>query len=111
MALIFDTVRLWANETGACVLHFGGGVGARADSLFHYKAGFSDRRHNFATWRWIVTPAVYRELCRRRTRINELQGLEPASADYFPAYRCPAVPRVCAIVPGAQKQPQEEIYG
>src|SRR6202042_568419 len=27
--LIFDTVRLWANEIGARVFHLGGGVGAR----------------------------------------------------------------------------------
>ncbi len=94
MALIFDTARLWAIEAGARVLHLGGGVGgAKEDSLFHYKAGFSDRRHDFATWRWVVAPEIYRELCERQTRRNELQGLEPTSADYFPAYRCPAVPR------------------
>lgn len=94
MALLFDTVRLWANEAGARVLHLGGGVGGvKDDSLFHYKAGFSDRRHNFATWRWIIAPDAYRELCKRRARMNELRGLEPASTDYFPAYRCPAVPR------------------
>jgi pyridoxal phosphate-dependent aminotransferase EpsN len=93
MTLIFDTVRLWANEIGARVFHLGGGVGAKEDSLFHYKAGFSDRRPNFTTWRWIVAPVVYRDLCERRARMNELQGLEPALAYYFPAYRCPTVPR------------------
>jgi lipid II:glycine glycyltransferase (peptidoglycan interpeptide bridge formation enzyme) len=92
MALIFDTVRLWANDVGARVLHLGGGVGGtNDDSLFHYKAGFSDRRHNFATWRLIAEPGMYRELCERRARMNELQGLEPAGGDYFPAYRCPPV--------------------
>lgn len=102
MALIFDTVRLWANKAGARVFHLGGGVGgAKDDSLFHYKAGFSDRRHNFATWRWIVAPEVYHELCERRARMNALQGLEPTSADYFPAYRCPAVPRAPANPSGA----------
>jgi Acetyltransferase (GNAT) domain len=102
MALVFDTVRLWANKAGARVFHLGGGVGgAKDDSLFHYKAGFSDRRHNFATWRWIVAPEVYHELCERRARMNALQGLEPTSADYFPAYRCPAVPRAPANPSGA----------
>lgn len=75
------------------MFHLGGGVGACEDSLSHYKAGFSDRRHNFATCQWIVVPEMYRELCEQRAQINALQGLEPASADYFPAYRCPAVPR------------------
>jgi dTDP-4-amino-4,6-dideoxygalactose transaminase len=75
MALIFDTVRLWANESGALVFHLGGGVGARKDSLFHYKAGFSDRRHNFATWSWIVAPEIWKVICRRR--LKSLQFVHP----------------------------------
>jgi len=103
MTLICDTVRLWASEVGARVFHLGGGVGgANDDSLFHYKAGFSDRRHNFMTWRWIIASEVYRELCERRARMNERQGLRPASAGYFPAYRCPAVPRAPAQSNGAE---------
>jgi pyridoxal phosphate-dependent aminotransferase EpsN len=111
MPLIFDTVRLWASEIGAHVFHLGGGVGAKEDSLFHYKAGFSDRRHNFATWRWIVAPEVYRDLCERQTRMNKLQGLEPALADYFPAYRCPKIPRAPLKPNGAQiKEIESPIY-
>jgi dTDP-4-amino-4,6-dideoxygalactose transaminase len=93
MTLLIDMVRLWANEIGARAFHLGGGVGAQNDSLFHYKAGFSDRRLDFATWRWVVVPEVYRELCQRWSRENEPRGVEPASADYFPAYRCPTLPR------------------
>lgn len=88
MTLIIDTVRLWARENGARVFHLGGGVGSRKDSLLHFKAGFSERRHGFETWRWVVIPEVYRELCEAR--------LEPVSADYFPAYRCPVSPLVAA---------------
>src|SRR5207253_434222 len=47
--LVVDTERLWASKVGARVLHFGGGVGARQDSVFNYKAGFSKRRHTFST--------------------------------------------------------------
>jgi pyridoxal phosphate-dependent aminotransferase EpsN len=101
MTLIFDTVRLWGNEIGARVLHLGGGVGAKEDSLFHYKAGFSNRRHRFTTWRWIVAPDVYRDLCTRQARMNQLQGLEPASTGYFPAYRCPVIARPKAKPNGA----------
>ena len=105
MTLIFDTVRLWANDVGARILHLGGGLGgAQQDSLFHYKAGFSKQRHRFATWRWVVAPQIYQKLCESRARINESQGLESASTNYFPAYRCPTVPRVCSVVLGAQKQ-------
>lgn len=96
MTFLFETVRLWANEVGARIVHLGGGVGAKADSLFHFKAGFSDRRHDFAVWRWIVEPEIYRKLCQQRSRMNELQGLEPAATDYFPAYRCPTVTRAPA---------------
>ena len=92
-ALIFETVRLWANEQCARILHLGGGVGAKADSLFHFKAGFSDRRHDFATWRWIIAPDVYRKLSEERQHWNKAQGLDPISAEYFPAYRGAAAPR------------------
>lgn len=93
MPLLFDTVRLWAQEQGARAFHLGGGVGAREDSLFHFKAGFSDRRHNFATWRWVVVPEVYAKLCQERLRRDSAIGLDPISADYFPAYRCPVSPQ------------------
>jgi carbamoyl-phosphate synthase large subunit len=93
MHLLLDTVRLWANQRGARAFHLGGGVGAREDSLFEFKAGFSNCRHNFATWRWVVVPEVYAELCRERLRTDSAAGLEPVSADYFPAYRCPVRPR------------------
>lgn len=94
MTFMLDAIRLWGNETGAHTLHLGGGVGAREDSLFKFKAGFSDRRHDFATWRWIVVPEVYRELCEQRRRLDERDNLEAVSADFFPAYRCPAAPRL-----------------
>lgn len=94
MTLLLDTVRLWANDIGARAFHLGGGVGAKEDSLFHYKAGFSDCRLDFATWRWVIEPEIYREVCDRWDRKNQLQGLEAMSANYFPAYRCPIAPQV-----------------
>ncbi len=99
MLLLLDTVRLWANEQGARALHLGGGVGAREDSLFHFKAGFSDRRHHFSTWRWVVNPEVYAKLSRERLRTDLAAGREPISADYFPAYRCPVRPRQQVAAP------------
>jgi hypothetical protein len=93
MGLTIDTAREWAHAQGARVLHLGGGVGSKEDSLFNYKAGFSDCRHRFETWRWITEPAVYTRLSEERGRANELLGLDKLDADYFPTYRCPAVPR------------------
>jgi GNAT acetyltransferase-like protein len=92
MSLLFDMVRLWASDQGARVLHLGGGVGSRKDSLLHFKAGFSDRRHTFWTWRWVVEPDAYRGLCERNARGNGERGVQQASRDYFPQYRCPTVP-------------------
>ena len=89
--LVIDTARLWAIGQGAHTLHLGGGVGAREDSLFLFKAGFSKCRHEFATWRWVVAPEIYAQLCERR-------GVA-VSADFFPAYRAPAVAEEPLLTP------------
>ena len=89
---LVDTVRLWANERGARVFHLGGGVGSKQDSLLHFKSGFSPRRHIFPTWRWVIAPGVYRELCDRNAQRNLERGEQWTSADYFPQYRCTTVP-------------------
>jgi hypothetical protein len=90
--LVVDTERMWANGMGARVFHLGGGVGAQQDSVFRYKAGFSDRQHTFRTWRWIIRPDVYEELSASAARWNVVNGLRAVSAGYFPAYRCPTTP-------------------
>jgi lipopolysaccharide/colanic/teichoic acid biosynthesis glycosyltransferase len=90
--LAVDTVRVWAKENGARALHLGGGVGAQQDSLFEYKASFSDRRHTFFTWRWILQSDVYQELCSEKERGNTASLLQHVSAGYFPAYRYPVTP-------------------
>jgi hypothetical protein len=87
-----DTERVWAKEKGARVFHLGGGGGSQKDSVFRYKAGFSDRRHAFFTWRWILQPDVFEELRAKKTRWNTANRLRPTSAGYFPSCRCPAVP-------------------
>jgi hypothetical protein len=102
-----DGARLWGNERRARVLHLGGGVGAAEDSLFQYKAGFSDRRHDFAIWRWIVQPGVYDSIVEETTQRNSEMGLEAVSADYFPRYRCPVRPRLSAPTPALQARGAE----
>lgn len=89
MKLLIDAGRLWAWERGARALHLGGGVGGREDSLFAFKAGFSQQRHGFSVWCWVLRPGVYARLVKERTRWADTYG--PATpADYFPAYRAPA---------------------
>jgi hypothetical protein len=85
--LVDDTARRWAAESGARVFHLGGGVGGREDSLFQYKAGFSDRRHLQSTWRWIVDGGLYEQLTKERPGAQGPGGHQPD--DYFPAYRRP----------------------
>src|SRR5438067_1695460 len=92
MVLVLETVRRWANENGAHTFHLGGGVGAKPDSLFQFKAHCSRQRHKFATWRWIVAPQVYTQLSLQKDRWNSKCGLRAISASFFPAYRCPAEP-------------------
>lgn len=81
--MMAETCR-WAQSRGDSVLHLGGGVGGSdTDGLFHFKAGFSDRRHPFRTWRVVVDDAAYRSLCR---------GTEATDPTYFPAYRAGGLP-------------------
>jgi hypothetical protein len=64
-------------------LHLGGGVGCREDNLFLFKAGFSSLRAEFHSYREVLQPAAYQDLCRRRscdTDPTDLMG-------FFPAYR------------------------
>jgi Acetyltransferase (GNAT) domain len=90
--LIFEIVRHWAHENGAHIFHLGGGVGGKTDSLFHFKAHFSRRRHEFVTWRWIVAPETYRELSRQKQLLDSERGLRAISPSFFPAYRCRSEP-------------------
>jgi hypothetical protein len=93
MKLLVDEVRLWATSQGLRVFHLGGGITAHPDdSLLFFKTGFSDRKHQFFGWRWVVLPDVYGRLCESRWRWNEGHGLRSAHPDYFPAYRSPTVP-------------------
>lgn len=92
MKLVFEVVRQWAMERGHAVFHLGGGVGAQEDSLFHFKAGFSERRHRFTCWRWVVDETAYADLCQRAGHGAAAPAGGPATAGFFPAYRSPSNP-------------------
>ncbi|HWL51015.1 MAG TPA: GNAT family N-acetyltransferase [Chthoniobacteraceae bacterium] len=101
MKLLVDEVRLWATARCFRSLHLGGGK----DSLFHFKAGFSDRSHPFTTWQWVTNHAVHDEACRRRAAFDRQHGREPAPGRFFPPYRSPlkpgASPNCCVAAAGA----------
>jgi hypothetical protein len=77
LKILINHARKWATERGASVLHLGGGLGAAQDSLMQFKAGFSDRRHLFKTWRVVLDEQRY----------AELSGKDPEPTGFFPAYR------------------------
>lgn len=79
--LIIDHVRIYGTENGYKELHLGGGVGSSEDSLFKFKAGFSDCRHQFKVWRHIVNPIIYNQLVKEHN--------PHPNSTYFPLYRSP----------------------
>jgi hypothetical protein len=85
MVLLTYEVARWSQSRGNKVLHLGGGVGGSADSLFHFKAGFSSGRHPFRTWRIVADPEIYGEFAH----LWEKQAGTPADppTEFFPAYR------------------------
>lgn len=100
--LVVDSARAWAKEAGAHTYHLGGGVGAQIDSVFKFKTGFTRRSHAFSTFRWVLRPDVYDELCASAARSKQAAGMEMVSARYFPAYRCPArAPLTDRVLPPA----------
>jgi hypothetical protein len=85
--LIFHHVAGWAHLRGRRCLHLGGGLSGEADSLFQFKAGFSDRRHPFHTWRVVTEAGTY-------ARLVELSEAKRAPGStfnplFFPRYRHP----------------------
>jgi hypothetical protein len=83
--LMIETVRSAATELGMKVMHLGGGVGGRQDSLFRFKAGFSKSFHRACALQITVDPEAYALLCKRHNTARDNQ--------YFPAYRAPAQER------------------
>jgi hypothetical protein len=83
--LLLHAVSRWARDRGNAWFHLGGGLGGRADSLHHFKAGFSPVRLPFRTLRLVVNDRAYRQLT-----IAHDPRLDPdALGEYFPAYRAP----------------------
>jgi hypothetical protein len=83
--LMFHYMRTWGRDHGAGAFNLGGGVGASADSLFHFKAGFTPLRAPFFTWRAISDPGLFGAAMGRW---EVLSGRTAGGLDgYFPAYR------------------------
>jgi len=81
LKMVWDCIRLDAIKKNEKYLHLGGGVGGADDSLFQFKAQFSDLRFSFKTWRYIHNEKIYTQLVSEK-----YQGHIPCSA-FFPLYR------------------------
>jgi hypothetical protein len=87
MKLMTHFVRCWAKERGNRLFHLGGGLGAKHDSLFFYKCGFSSLRGEFLTWRAVLRADTYQALVAQWPRMAGEKS--EFSDDFFPAYRLP----------------------
>ena len=81
--LMLHYVRGLMKERGDRVLHLGGGLQGGEDSLFRFKAGFSNQRQPFRTWRVVVDPDRYATVLAATN-----PTADPAdTSGFFPLYR------------------------
>lgn len=77
----------WAQQQNAKLLHLGGGRGAQEDSLFRFKAGFSQRVLPFRLMKIIFDQHVYDRLNIRHAKSLNIDMDALSSSSYFPLYR------------------------
>ena len=82
LKMLLDFARDHFASSGAHVLNLGGGVGGSSDSLFNFKAGFSDLHKAF----WTLAPGPGSEVYRR-VALNAGHPQVELESGYFPAYR------------------------
>jgi lipid II:glycine glycyltransferase (peptidoglycan interpeptide bridge formation enzyme) len=77
MKLILDQVIRENLNNGKKLLHLGGGLGGKQDSLYQFKYGFGKVVLPFYTTQWILMPEVY----------NRLSTHVLTETSFFPKYR------------------------
>lgn len=81
--MLTDEICVLGREMGMHYFNLGGGLGFKEDSLFEWKAGFSDLFLKFNSWRFVADQSAYDSLIHN-------QGLDPnLDVDFFPLYRYP----------------------
>lgn len=85
--MMYETA-LWALRTGYGRYHLGGGVtSGEGDTLFRFKAGFSDLRAPLYTYFCIRDEAVYDRLCERKRAYELATTGTESQSDFVPIYR------------------------
>jgi hypothetical protein len=87
LAVMLTFARDWFKARGNQLLHMGGGVGSRADSVFKFKTHFSPDRALFHTWRLVTDQQAYQELVNAWE--HEADALSAGPTGFFPEYRAP----------------------
>ena len=77
--LFLDEMRLKATEEGYRYFNLGGGLGAKEDALFSFKASFSKDHKDFRVWQYIVDQPVYNVLSQEKKSRTK--------TSFFPLYR------------------------
>jgi Acetyltransferase (GNAT) domain len=77
----------WAKSRNNRYLNLGGGLGGNQDSLYHFKAGFSNQSQPFTTMKIIVNDNTYNSLTHFRAKSLGIAISEIETKSFFPIYR------------------------
>lgn len=79
--LLTDEITLLGREMGMHYFNLGGGYGFKEDSLFDFKASFSDQFLEYKSWRFVSDESVYKKMLLSK-------NIDPnTDVDFFPLYR------------------------
>jgi Acetyltransferase (GNAT) domain len=81
----------WGQQRHDRYLNLGGGLGGERDSLYHFKAGFSDLTKTFSTMEVIIDRDLYDRLTTLRAESSGMALSQFEQTSFFPAYRLPSV--------------------
>lgn len=87
--LLLYEAAIWAKKQGYTVFNLGGGYAVN-DSLFRFKASFSEATADFFKYSKVHDESKYQELCEAIDKYDSKHkphGMLPAQSDYFPYYR------------------------
>jgi Acetyltransferase (GNAT) domain len=85
--MMFKFIIEWGKHRNNTLLNLGGGIGGSQDSLYHFKAGFSDEFKAFTTIKTIVDREKYTRLVAARANSLGVSSAELENTSFFPAYR------------------------
>jgi lipid II:glycine glycyltransferase (peptidoglycan interpeptide bridge formation enzyme) len=86
--LLLWTVIQWGQQKGYKTFHLGGGLG-QDESLFRFKAGFSDERARFCTASIIHDTETYQRLNKLKDALDKKKTSQEEPSSFFPYYRKP----------------------